>query len=821
MSTAERSRRGNLRVYLSAASGAGTTYAMLDEGLRRAARGTEVVIGCVTPHDRPLTLAKQAELAGVGATVPSMLDLEAALERQPDVVLVDDLAFDNPVGSRHRHRWEDVESLLDAGIDVVTTTTVQHIESLSDPVRQIVGSVPPALVPDEVLARADQVELIDIAPDAIRRRIAHGNVFRSGDDPAALELFNSDAFARLRLLMLSWMTDRVAASMSPEAWTESRERVVVAVSGAPSGDAVVRRAARLALRSRATLVGVHVHDPSRPVDTAAIDRARRLLDELGGSLREVESDDVASALVAFAAAEGATQLVVGTSATGRRRSRSVVAAVVARVAGVDVHVVAHDDGSSDGRARQRSPRPVVTPRRRWVASVMGAVLLTVLTLAFVELRDRIGVSTALGLYLLVVVGVAALGGLLPGVVAALVAPLLANWFLIEPYHTLRVSDPENLVELLVFLSVAVTISTFVSVAARRATEAEVARREAASLATLAGSSGPDALQMMVQQLCTTFALDGVAVLDGTGATVVPVAVAGREPPARAAAADFVEQIGPGVVVALAGRAVSMEQDRVLRVFLRQIAKAVEQHRVAEVAAEATALSKTDELRTALLRAVGHDLRSPLASIKASVSSLRQPDVEWPDDVRDEFLSSIEAETDRLTTIVSNLLDMSRLQAGALRPAIRMIPLEEVLPTTVHGLGERAAKVDLLIPADVPDVVADPALLERVLANLISNAVEFSPPDRRVRVQVQRVGNDVHIYVVDHGRGIRPRDRSVVLQPFHRLDDSASNSGVGLGLAIADGLTAAMGGTLELRDTPGGGLTAVVSLPMWLEQGETG
>lgn len=805
-------RRGALRIYVGAASGAGATVAMIDEGIRRRDRGARVMVACLTPRHRPYTDARALVLLGAASTPPRALRAADVLACSPDVVLVDDLAATDLVDGVAAARWETVEELLGAGIDVVSTMTVQHIESLADSVRDIVGEVPHVLVPDDLLARADQVEVVDIAPEAIRRRIAHGNVFSAADDPADLELFNSESFARLRLLLLSWMTDHLAARLAAESRVEGRERVVVAVSGAPTADAVVRRAARLALRSRASLVGVHVVAPGSSASLVDLDRIRRLLDDLGGTLREVEGADVVDALVTFAEAEGATQLVVGTSVNPNRTGRSLIEGIAGRTGRVDLHVVAHE-GATTVRPRRTIAltESVLSARRRAVAAIGGAIVMTVLTLAFEQLRDRISIATALGIYLLAVVGVAAVGGLAIGVIAAFLAPLLANWFLIEPYHTFRVRNAENIVELVVFVSVAIIVSTFVSVAARRAIDAERARREAAALAALGGSGGPEALGSMTEQLLTTFELDGVAVVDRTGVEPQVVASAGMPMSVDSSAADFSEALAPGVEVVVRGEALTADEHRVLRVFLRHMSRAVEQRRTAELAAEASVLARADELRTALLRAVGHDLRSPLASIKASASSLRQRDVVWPDDLRDEFLASIEEETDRLATIVGNLLDMSRLQAGVLQPAMRPVALEEVLPATVHSLGRRGGAVELVIPEGIPDVLADPALLERVLANLIGNAVEFSPEGRTVRVSVQRHGPSVHTYVVDHGPGIKPRDRDVVRQPFHRLDDSARNSGVGLGLAIADGLTIAMGGWLDLRDTPGGGLTAVVGL----------
>lgn len=806
--------RGQLRVYVGAADGVGTTFAMLDEAIRRRSRGANVAVGTLRTHGRPATVAKAAELGERPTGDPAVLDVAAVLARGPDVVLVDDLAVDNPPGSPRPHRWQDVDALLDAGVDVVTTLTVQHIESLADPVRRIVGTTPSALVPDEFLARTDQFELIDIAPEAIRRRIAHGNVLGREADPAEGDLFNTDAFARLRVLLLLWLADHLSGETGiGTSGAEVRERVVVAVSGAPSGDAVVRRAARLAQRSRAALVGVHVHAPRRTTPPEVLARGRALVTELGGTFREVVSDDVASALLAVAEAEGATQLVLGTSGEHRRTQRSVVDQVVGRSPTVDVHVVSQPGvARSDRRAVLRLTPAPFSLRRRAAALVAGLLALALLTALFTASREETSVATSLGIYLLAVVAVSVLGGWIPGVVTAVAAPLLANWFLIEPYHTLRVADPENAVELVVFVSVALVVSTFVSVAARRSAEADQARREAASLARLAGSGGPDALAVVTEELCSTFGLDGVAVLRTAEGGSETIASSGPNPPDDPTHADIAEPLTDDTVLAARGRALTADEHRVLRVFLQQLSSAVEQHRVASLAAEADALARAEELRTGLLRAVSHDLRSPLAAVKAAVSSLRQEDVEWPADVRADFLASIEEETDRLNRIIGNLLDMSRLQAGAVTPMLRTVALEEVVPAALHSLGTRADTVDLAFDPDVPDVLVDPALLERVVANLAANAIAFSPSGERVRVTARAGDSCVHLYVIDHGPGIRPKDRSGVLQPFHRVSDMGRNDGVGLGLAIADGLTRAMNGTLELRDTPSGGLTVVVTVP---------
>jgi two-component system sensor histidine kinase KdpD len=806
--------RGELRVYLGAAPGVGKTFAMLDEAHRRSERGAEVMVGCIDTHGRPHT-QHQLEQFAAGRALPIELDVDAVLAARPRVVLVDDLAHRNPVGSERKQRWHDVDVLLNAGIDVITTLDVQHIQSLADPVQRIIGRMPTELVPDDFLRRADQIELVDVTPEAIRRRIAHGNVFAADElEPASAELYQTNAFAELRALLLFWLADRLTAGADDP--REARERVVVAVTGGPGSEAVVRRAARLAHRSRAQLIGVHVRRPRQAHDGPALAAGRALVLHSGGSFHEIEGTDVAAALVEFAETERATQLVMGTS--GRRRvdelfSGSIINSAVRQAGRIDIHVISYPTAARRHIAWRWVSNPVISRTRRLTAWLAGIVVLAALTVLLHPGRDSVAVSNSLALYLLLVVVIAALGGFGPGLAAAIVAPLVANWFLIPPLHTLRINDADNALSLAVFISVAVIVSAFVSVSARWAAEAGRARQEAQALAALAGTGGTDPLQSITDQLQHSFDLDGVSVLRGldSGAFVVE-ASSGTRPPATPDESDFHETIAAGVLLAARGRTLTADDHRVLRSFIQQLTRALEQHRLAAVAAQADALEQADALRTSMLRAVSHDLRTPLAGIKASVSSLRQRDVLWPAAVQDEFLETIEDETDRLTSIVANLLDLSRLQAGGLRPALRRLSMEEVLPSALHSLGHRADDVELDVPADLPDVWADPALLERVIANVVSNAITWSPVDRPVRLRSMQRDDHVLLYVVDHGPGIHPKDRATVVQPFHRLGDAATHHGLGLGLAIANGLTTAMDGTLELRDTPGGGLTVVMSLP---------
>ncbi|MDQ1424494.1 MAG: two-component system, OmpR family, sensor histidine kinase KdpD [Acidimicrobiaceae bacterium] len=804
--------RGHLRIYIGAASGVGTTFALLEEGLRRCQRGSNVLVAGANTRGRPNTAKMLRELDGAATVLPAV-DVSAIVHLRPDVALVDELAHVEGLAHARAYRWQQVLAVLDAGIDVVTTLKVEQIESLADPVRKILGTAPVDSVPDDFLQRAEQIELVDITPEAIRRRIAHGNVFDAdAPDLATMDLFNGSGFAELRALLICWLADRLTAGADDP--REARERVVVAVTAASGSDVVVRRAARLAQRTRAELIAVHVRSHADAPAAELADR-RALVEALGGRYHELAGQDVAEALVEFATTERATQLVVGTRARpaiATRRADTFVNEVIRRAGTLDVHITSYPTDSrspSDRRGASSSPLP---RGRRTIGFGVAAVLLTVLTLVLTSHRDAVSVSSALSLYLLAVVLVAAVGGGAPALAAAVASPLVVNWFLIPPHHTLRIGDAQNVLSLIVFVSVALIVSRFVSTAARRSAEAARLRDEATTLAALAGSAGPDPMASISAQLQQSFGLEGVSVLrvDDGGETTME-ASSGPRPPSSISEATFHEVIGPGVVLAVTGRALSADDHRVLRSFVQQLAKANEQHRLASLAAQAESLDRADELRTSLLRAVSHDLRTPLAGIKASVSSLRQPDVDWPEEARAEFLTGIEADTDRLTEIVVNLLDLSRLQAGALRPRLSDIALDDVIAAALHSLGGRSDRVKVDLGGGVIGAVADPALLERVIANLVANALVWSPVEQTVQVRVFRRHHDVQLYVIDHGPGIRPRDRAMVVQPFHRLDDSTSQGGLGLGLAIANGFTEAMGASLELRDTPGGGLTAVVSL----------
>ena len=823
--------RGTLRVYLGAAAGVGKTYAMLNEGRRRRDYGEDVVVAYVEPHRRPKTAAQVGDLEVVprrrleyrGGDFDEM-DVDAVLERRPDVALVDELAHTNVPGSRNEKRWQDVEELLEAGINVVSTLNIQHLDSLNDVVERITSVAQRETIPDEVVRRADELQLVDLTPLALRNRLARGDVYPPERiDTALANYFRPGNLSALRELALLWLADRVDEGLAEyrerhgidRPW-ETRERVLVALTGSSDGERLVRRAARIAQRAKGDLVAVHV----RPQDglagpsAALLERQRELVEELGGTYHEVVGGDAGEALVAAARSLNATQIVMGASRRSRwsRLTRgSVIGEVIRRSGvGIDVHVISHAEGTEDHQlALPQRRRPAALPRRRVLLGLaLAAVGPLALTAVLAELRDEVGLPSVLLLFLLLVVGVSALGGLWPALAAAVSGFLLVNWYFTPPLYTFTISEGENILALVVFLAVAATVSWFVALAARRAADAARIRTEAEALARLAGSAPVSAV---LDGLIGVLALEGAAVLHRQESGWRVEATSGDRAPESPEAASASIELDRDHVLALAGGPIRSEDQRVLDAFAKEIAASVELGELEAEVQAAGVLSAANELRAAILSAVSHDLRTPLAGIKASVTSLLQDDVDWTPEARREFLDTIAEETDRLNALVGNLLDMSRLQTDALEIMPSQVGLEEVLPAALRSLSVADETVELDVPETLPRVLADPGLLERALANLIDNAIRFSPPGRPARVTAGAVDGYVDVRVVDRGPGVPRADRARLFVPFQRLGDSVPGEGVGLGMAVAKGFVEAMGGEIEIEDTPGGGLTVVTRL----------
>ncbi|KUN74518.1 histidine kinase [Streptomyces canus] len=828
--------RGKLRIYLGAAPGVGKTYAMLSEAHRRVERGTDCAVAFVEHHHRPRTEVMlhgleqipRRELAYRDSTFTEM-DVDAVLARRPDVALVDELAHTNIPGSRNEKRWQDVEELLTAGIDVVSTVNIQHLESLGDVVESITGVRQRETVPDEVVRRADQIELVDMSPQALRRRMAHGNIYQPDKVDAALSnYFRPGNLTALRELALLWVADRVDAYLTEyrsehrvsTIWG-SRERIVVGLTGGPEGRTLIRRAARLAEKGAGgEVLAVYISrsDGLTAASPKELAVQRTLVEDLGGTFHHVVGDDIPVALLDFSRGVNATQIVLGVS---RRKGWQYVfgpgvGATVARDSGpdLDVHLITHDEvGKGRGLPVARSAR---LGRSRliwgWLAGLGGPVLLTWL---LSSMSPDVGLANDMLLFLAMTVAAALLGGLLPALASAAAGSLLLNWYFTPPVHTLTIADPKNIVAIAIFVGVAVSVASVVDLAARRTHQAARLRAESEILSFLAGNvlRGETTLEALLERVRETFGMESVALLERES-DVAPWTCAGSVGPQPCAVPDDADvdvPVGDHLALALTGRVLPAEDRRVLAAFAAQAVVVLDRRRLQEEAVRARTLAEGNRIRTALLAAVSHDLRTPLAGIKAAVTSLRSDDVEWSEQDQADLLEAIEEGADRLDHLVGNLLDMSRLQTGTVTPLVRETDLDEVIPMALGGVPEDS--VDMDVPETLPMVDVDRGLLERAVANVVENAVKYSPADTRVLVKASAIADRVEVRVVDRGPGVPDEAKDRIFEPFQRYGDSPRGNGVGLGLAVARGFTEAIGGTLHAEDTPGGGLTMVLTLPM--------
>jgi two-component system, OmpR family, sensor histidine kinase KdpD len=832
--------RGQLRIYLGSAAGVGKTFAMLNEGHRRRERGTDVVVAFVETHGRPHTEEQIGDLeiiprkrAPYRGTSFEEMDTDAVLARQPEVALVDEFAHTNVPGSRNAKRWQDVTELLDAGIDVISNVNIQHLESLNDVVEKITGVPQRETVPDAVVRAADQVELIDMTAEALRRRMAHGNIYKAEKIDAALtNYFRIGNLSALRELALLWLADKVDEGLQRYrvahdihgTW-EARERVVVALTGGLEGETLIRRAARIAARSSGgDLLAVHVtkSDGLTGADPAALANQRRLAESLDGTYHQIVGDNVADALLTFARAENATQLVLGVSRRSWLSSLLTGPGVSMRTVrgsgDIDVHIVTH---SQAGRGRGLPRASGGLTRQRQIAGyVLAAALAPLLTLILASVRGQLNLTTDMLVFLAGVVAVALVGGFIPAVLAAVAGSLLLNYYFTPPVHQWTIAQANNALALVIFVAVGLAVSSVVDTAARRTKQAARSGAESELLAVTAGSvlRGQRSLSAVLERVREAFGMDSVTLLEQPADqpknswSWVAVGASGDPPVGRPEEADVEVPVSHDLVLALRGRTLPASDRRVLGAFAAYAAAALEQGRLTAAAEAAKPIAAADRVRTALLAAVSHDLRTPLASAKAAVTSLRSNDIEWDAADHDELLATADESLDKLARLVDNLLDMSRLQAGALAVFPRPADLSEIVARSLDDLGPAARDVAVSIPDDLPEVAVDPAILERVISNLTANALRYSPPGTPPALTGSALHDRVELKIIDRGPGVPEDQWNQIFIPFQRMGDTDNTTGVGLGLALSRGLTEAMDGTLEPDETPGGGLTMTLSLP---------
>ncbi|MFJ5693794.1 DUF4118 domain-containing protein [Arthrobacter sp. NPDC093125] len=830
---------GNLRIFLGAAPGAGKTFAMLEEGQRLRLQGAHVVVGALSSKARRETLALAEGLERCplpeGKADEADLDVEAVLAREPGVVLVDDYARRSGSGVP---RWEGVAVLLDAGIDVISTLDIRNLESVSDVVLSITGAREPETVPDTAVRGANQIELVDASPELLRQRLGEGKIYASQEeaDRALAGDFRTGTLTALRELALLWLAERIDAGLSDyraqhnirDSW-QTREKIVIGLSGQAEGQALIRRAARmLAGVPGGELHAVHVRtgtDANEMFSGKELELQRKLTQDVGGFFHVVGGEDTAETLTDFARNINASQIILGTSEQRSLASlgRGTVDKVRRNAGDIDVHLVAHNAGTGTSPRRGRSR----LGRRREIPAFVLAVGLPPLLQLVLDVLPHQQLSTDMLVQLTGIVAVALVGGLWPAVAAAFLAGLIVNYFSVRPVGSLSVLDPENVLALLIFLLVAVAVSLVVDRSARRSKEAHLAGAEASVLGELSrravaeGSSIPAFLEHVREHFQAAGA--GLWTRSEGGPRTPRVwslqEYSGTSRPDALTEADSVEPLDEDRILSLTGRELSQDERRLLAAFGSHLLALLQREELNASQRENLRLAEGNKMRTSILRAVSHDLRTPLAGIKLAASSLRDKTITLTKEDQEELLATIESGADRLDGLVSNLLDMSRITADSVSPLITPVYWADAVGEALRSTTSERLRV--LLPDNMPPVDADPGMLERVIANLVENALKYAP-DSDVVVAGSvggsgsaRIGQRPasELTVVDHGAGIPAEEVLAMFRPFQRAGDTTPGTGIGLGLAVAKGFTEAMGGVLLAEPTPGGGLTMVVRLPL--------
>jgi len=821
-------QRGVLRVYLGSAPGVGKTYRMLDEGWRRRERGTDVVIAYVETHSRTLTEAQLRDLEVIpratheyrGALLEEM-DLEAVLARRPAVALVDELAHTNVVGSTHEKRWQDVDTLLDAGIDVITTVNIQHLESVNDVVEKITGIHQQETIPDAIVRRAEQIEIVDLTPEALRRRMAHGNIYAADKIDASLSnYFRVGNLSALRELALLWLADRVEDSLQrylddhtiDKTW-ETRERLIVGITGTATDADLLRRAARIASRTGAELFAVHVvkSDEIRhvPTDTS---EARELVEEFEGKFQEVVDDDTATALVAFARSERGTQIVLGASRPRPfwRPATGVVEKVLRHARDLDVHIIAVG-GERPPHVHRRRQTERVAWTRKIPALAITIALMPLLTIVMSQTRSNLSLSTVFLVYLIAILVLTTWAGALVGVLGAIIASALENYYFVKPLHTLEVARPDDVVALVAFLLFAVSASVIVNRFTQHSHEADRARAEAQILAGAAASvaASHEDLQPLLESLRAVFAATSVAVVAQRDGEWVSDLVSGE------ATSDFDSDphfdIDDDHRLYVSGATLNDQDNQLIGAFARRVAAGLRSQMLVRDANQLEEIAEAESLRLALFRTASKELLGPLEKVQANISLLTGSHERRSLDERNAVLGGVEVQVRQLTRLVVNLIDAGRLEAGEVAVHAEPVLLDVVMRNAITNVDTRGRTVESNVPNDLPELTSDPVLVQRVIANILSNACRFGPLDKPVTVKAGVVGDFVEVLVVDRGPGMPEALRDAVVAPFHRLSGDQLNAG--LSLTVASGFAQLLGGRILFEDTPGGGLTVAVELPV--------
>jgi two-component system, OmpR family, sensor histidine kinase KdpD len=873
----EKGRRGRLKIFVGAAPGVGKTYEMLQSARAKIKEGVDVIAGVVETHGREET---EALLEGLEVLprkptiyvnrILDEFDLDAALKRRPSLILIDELAHTNIPGSRHPKRHLDVEELLNAGIDVYTTVNIQHIESLNDVVAQITRVRVRETVPDEVIDNADAIELVDLTPDDLIQRLKEGRVYVPKQAERALKHFFSPAnLTALRELALRRTAERVDEQLLEHMQARAisgpwpaGERILVCISEDPRSAALLRYAKRLADRLHAPWTALYL-ETSRSLHFAedardSIADTLRLAERLEGEAIKLpaKARRLADDIIAFAQRNNATHIVIGKS----KRTRwfeilngSVVHDLVRRAGNISVHVIPGEDAVEQGVVRA----PVASdPSEPWDPIPYAMAMLAVAAaLALAEaIRAMLGIENASLIFLTAIVGVAVRYGLWPSLLASVVSSLCYNFFFLPPLYTLTLGDPINIAAFALFTIVAIVVSNLAAKGRLQTVSAQERVRSVESLYAfsrkLAGAGTLDDVLWATAYQIASMLMVRVVILLPEGDTLAVKAgyppedtldaadlaaarwawendrPAGRESDALPGAKWLFMPMRTGRggigIVGIArdapGPLLRGEQRRLLDALTDQGALAIERvHLVGDVELAKRA-AETDRLRSALLTSISHDLKTPLAAVLGAASALRDLAKSFDESAKGDLVATIIDESERLNRFIANLLDMTKLESGAVIPDAALYDIGEIVGTALNRAGKMLVNhtVELQISPDLPMLAIDPVLLEQVLFNLLDNASKYAPPRTTVRLHSWREADKVVLEVLDEGSGIPGGELERIFDKFYRVKKGDHvRAGTGLGLAICRGFVEAQAGTITARnrtDRPGAAFTITLPVP---------
>ena len=867
----EQQARSKLKIFLGYAAGVGKTYAMLEAARQRQVEGVDVVVAYIETHGRTeteallqgLEIIPRQQVEYRGAQLNEM-DVNAVLARKPQLALVDELAHTNVPGLRHPKRYQDVEELLAAGIDVHTTLNIQHLESLRDVVAQITGITMHETIPDTVLDEANEIELIDLSPEELLQRLREGKVyvpeqaerairqfFRRGNLTALREIAMRRAAERVDSQMRTYMRTRAITGPWP-----ASERLLVCISPNPLSERLVRTARRLASDLHAEWFALYVQTPGHarlsPAQRERVARTLQLAEELGARIRVMPGTSIPDAIVAYAHKHNVTKIVAGKPLHSywQELSHSSVVDQIIRTSGtIDVYVI-----SGETQKPQSSEAPVRRKHHSWRRYLFSTLLVAAATLLGAPLHRFMSPTNLAMVYLAAVVLAAVYLGRGPSILASMLSVLAFDFFFVPPNLTLAVSDTEYLLTFLGLFVVGLVISHFAARASEQAHTAQQREEITASLyefsRELTGAVSLDDLtEIIVKHVSENFHRDVLVLLPEGDRLVInacsPKATldenelavaswtfkqgqsAGRGTDTLSAArVRYLPLKAPRGVVGVLGVELpttsgdlTPELRQQMETFASQAALAIERVQLAEQARYAHIARTTEKLQTALLNSVSHNLRTPLATITGVLSTLNDAEAPLDEGTRRSLTEAALQEAERLNRLVGNLLDMTRLEAGAFKLLLEPCEVADVIGAALEQLSGplRNRQVQVNIPDDLPLVPMDCVLIQQVLVNLLDNAIKYSPPDMLIEINAYLANQEVEIEVADRGVGIPPDDLTRVFDKFHRVQHPGTVAGSGLGLTICKGIVEIHGGRIWAQNRPGGGTVLTFALPLRAEE----